>query len=126
MKQFDLENDTKIDSGFKIPDNYFEEFENKIMSQVFEKEVKVIPFFQKRSFWLSAVAAVFVIGLFTAVYLNYYQSSQTISEAYFDYDNSITIDEMADYLTDEDINKIEESLNIYNEETINYANEYLQ
>ena len=27
MKRFDLDNDPKIDSGFKIPEDYFEQFE---------------------------------------------------------------------------------------------------
>ncbi len=70
MKQFDLDNDPKIDSGFRIPENYFEQFETKIMSQISEKEVKVISIFETRKFWFSAVAAVFVIGLFTTMYLN--------------------------------------------------------
>jgi hypothetical protein len=45
MKQFDLDNDPKIDSGFRIPENYFEQFEAKIMSQLPEREVKVISLF---------------------------------------------------------------------------------
>jgi hypothetical protein len=126
MKQFDLENDDKINSGFKIPEHYFEQFENKIMNQISEKEVKVISLFEKRKFWLSAVAAVFVVGFLTVTYLNFSQNDQIIAEDYLAYDSSITTEEIAEHLTDEDINKIEESLNLYNDETTNYEKEYLQ
>jgi hypothetical protein len=126
MKQFDLENDDKINSGFKIPDDYFNQFESKIMTQISEKEVKVVSIFERRKFWLSAVAAVFAVGILTTVYLNFNQNDSIIAEDYFAYDNSITTEEIAEHLTDDDINKIEESLNLYDNETTDYAKEYLQ
>jgi hypothetical protein len=126
MKQFDLENDDKINSGFKIPDDYFNQFESKIMNQISEKEVKVVSIFERRKFWLSAVAAVFAVGILTTVYLNFNQNDSIIAEDYLAYDNSITTEEIAEHLTDDDINKIEESLNLYDNETTDYAKEYLQ
>lgn len=34
MKNFDLENNDKITTGFKTPENYFEQFEAKMMRQI--------------------------------------------------------------------------------------------
>ena len=48
MKTFKLENEPKIESGFKTPDHYFEDFSAKIMQQLPENEPKVISIFQKR------------------------------------------------------------------------------
>ena len=46
MKQFDLENNKEIKSGFKVPENYFEQFEAKMMAQIpVEKETKVVSLF---------------------------------------------------------------------------------
>ena len=34
MKEFKLENSTKIETGFKTPDNYFENFSEKVMQKL--------------------------------------------------------------------------------------------
>ena len=48
MKPFDIEHNEKITTGFKTPENYFEQFEAKMMAQIpVEKEVKVVSLFQK-------------------------------------------------------------------------------
>lgn len=35
MKKLDLDNDKKIDTGFKIPENYFDSFEDRLMQRIF-------------------------------------------------------------------------------------------
>ena len=46
MKPFDLESKNAIKSGFNVPDNYFEQFEAKMMEQIaVEKETKVVSLF---------------------------------------------------------------------------------
>jgi hypothetical protein len=125
MKQFDLDNDPKIDNGFRIPENYFEQFEAKIMSQLPEKEVKVISIFETRKFWFSAVAAVFVIGLFTTMYLNNIKTENISTEDYLACATTISTEDIIENLSDEDITAIEESLELYDQETKNYAKEYL-
>ncbi|SFB26948.1 hypothetical protein SAMN05660845_2308 [Flavobacterium swingsii] len=125
MKQFDLDNDPKIDSGFRIPENYFEQFETKIMSQISEKEVKVISIFETRKFWFSAVAAVFVIGLFTTMYLNNIKTENISTEDYLACATTISTEDIIENLSDDDITAIEESLDLYDQDTQNYAKEYL-
>jgi hypothetical protein len=125
MKQFDLDNDPKIDSGFRIPENYFEQFEAKMMSQLHEKEVKVISIFETRRFWFSAVAAVFVIGLFTTMYLNNTKTENISTEDYLACATTISTEDIIENLSDDDITAIEESLDLYDQDTQNYAKEYL-
>ena len=125
MKQFDLDNDPKIDNGFRIPENYFEQFEAKIMSKISEKELKVISIFETRKFWFSAVAAVFVIGLFTTMYLNNIKTENISTEDYLACATTISTEDIIENLSDEDITSIEESLDLYDQDTKNYAKEYL-
>ncbi|WP_394759650.1 hypothetical protein [Flavobacterium sp.] len=125
MKQFDLNNDPKIDSGFRVPENYFEQFEAKIMSQLPEREVKVISLFKTRKFWFSSVAAVFVIGLFITMYLNNTKTEDISTEDYLAYETSITTEDIIEHLSDDDITMIEKSLELYDQETENYAKDYL-
>ena len=125
MKPFNLHNDPKITSGFKIPEHYFEQFEAKMMQQISQKEVKVISIFETRKFWFSAVAAVFVIGLFTPMYLNN-SKTENISDADFlACQTTISTEDIIENLSDEDITAIEESLDLYDQDTKNYAKEYL-
>ena len=125
MKQFDLDSNPKINSGFRIPENFFEQFEAKIMNQISEKEVKVISIFETRKFWLSAVAAVFIIGLFTTMYLSNNTNENISAEDYLACETTISTEDIIENLSDDDITAMEESLDLYDQETKNYAQEYL-
>lgn len=125
MKQFDLNNDPKIETGFKIPENYFEQFEAKIMAQLPAKEVKVISIFQKRKFWYGAVAAVFVLGISVPLYLNSLKESTATTYEYLAQESNLTTDDIAMHLSDEDITEIEASLDLYTAENETYIKEYL-
>ena len=125
MKQFDLDNDPKIDSGFRIPENYFEQFEIKMMNQLSQKEVKVISIFETRKFWFSAIAAVFVIGFFTTMYLNNTKTENISNEDYLACATTISTEDIIENLSDDDITAVEESLDLYDQDTKNYAKEYL-
>lgn len=67
MKDSNLE-DIKMNNGFKIPDGYFENFENKIMNQIENEEPKVISIFRRKYFYVASIAATILLvigGLFT-------------------------------------------------------------
>jgi len=68
MKDFNINNEHKIDSGFKIPENYFENFSEKVLLKINKPEPKVISIFYKRKTWISSVAAVLVISLSVTLY----------------------------------------------------------
>ena len=63
MKTFKLQNEPKIETGFKTPDHYFENFSIKIMEQLPKNEPKVISIFQKRKTLIMMAAAVLVLAL---------------------------------------------------------------
>jgi len=67
MKTFKLDNEPKIKPGFKIPEDYFENFSSQLIQNLakeeIEKETKVISIFRKRKTILLAIAAVLVLGL---------------------------------------------------------------
>lgn len=67
MKTFKLDKEPKIDSGFKAPDNYFENFSANLLQKLSEEtiveETKVISIFRKRKSILMVAAAVLVLTL---------------------------------------------------------------
>ena len=71
MKPFDLENKNEIKSGFKVPENYFEQFEAKMMAQIQpESETKIVSIFYRKQVWMSAIAAVVLLAIAIPVYFN--------------------------------------------------------
>ena len=126
MKEFDLENNQKIESGFNIPDQYFESLEFKIMDQLTKNPVKVINLFKTRKFWIGSVAAILLIAITAIFYFNNSEISNTNTEEYLTYQTNLSTEDIVEHLTDDDILKIEASLNLYDTETVQYAKKYLQ
>ena len=130
MKRIDLHNDPKIETGFKIPESYFEDFESRIMEKISKEEPKVIPLWKKKTFWVGSVAAAVTICLGTWLY----QSNKTnntiengfATQQYLAYQNDITTEDIAAQLTDDDITSIEKDLGLYGVESETYINEYLK
>ena len=126
MKEIDLENNQKIESGFNIPDQYFESLEFKIMDQLTKNPVKVISLFETRKFWIGSVAAILLIAITALFYFNNSETSNTNTEEYLTYQTNLSTEDIVEHLTDDDILKIEASLNLYDTETVQYAKKYLQ
>ncbi|MDD2821540.1 MAG: hypothetical protein PHW29_09785 [Flavobacterium sp.] len=119
MKTFKLENEPKIESGFKTPDHYFEDFSAKIMQQLPENEPKVISIFQKRKNILFAVAAVLVLALMIPVYTTLSTNTKTLDETtlenYITYQSNVNQYDLISELELEDINKIKTTIPIEDE-----------
>ena len=132
MKNFDLENNDKITTGFKTPENYFEQFEAKMMQQIAaeqpaEKEVKVVSLFYKKQVWISAIAAVFLIAIAIPVYFNMAKESSldaSTIENYLAQQQNVGITELSKHLTDEDIIALEKNLSL-NESNPDAVEDYL-
>lgn len=94
MTPFKLDNGSKIESGFKIPDNYFENFQTtlieKLANEQIAQETKVISIFRKRKTILFAIAAVLVLALMIPKLYQSYSTSKDL--------DSTTIE---NYLTEE-------------------------
>ncbi len=115
MKEFKLENEPKITSGFKVPDSYFENLENSVFSKITEKETPVFTLFSKRNL-IFAAAAIFVIALSIPI-LNQSSISNTKIdevqlESYLIEQSNLSEDDIVDLLDEEKIQQIKLELNI--------------
>ena len=128
MKRFDLEHNKEIKSGFKVPENYFEQFEAKMMEQISnEKETKVVSLFYKKQVWISAIAAVFLLAIAIPVYFNMASESSldaTTIENYLAHQQNVGITELSKHLTDDDIIALEKNLSL-NESNPDAVEDYL-
>ena len=128
MKPFDLENKNEIKSGFKVPENYFEQFEAKMMAQIpVEKETKVVSLFNRKQVWISAIAALFLLAIAIPVYFNMASESNldaSTIENYLAQQQNVGITELSKHLTDDDIIALEKNLSL-NESNPDAVEDYL-
>ena len=128
MKQFNLENKKEIKSGFKVPENYFEQFEAKMMAQIpVEKETKVVSLFYRKQVWISSIAAVLLLAIAIPVYFNMAKENNLDAgtiEVYLSQQQGIGITELSKHLTDEDIAELENNLSL-NEVNSDAVEDYL-
>jgi hypothetical protein len=116
MKEFNLENEPKINSGFTCPDAYFDTFSGRILARIsYEKEVKVLSLSKSRKPWYYAVAAVIIMLLSIPIYNRLATNTDSIDSAaldnYLAY-HSISEDVIVDLLDQEDIDKMAMELNV--------------
>ena len=128
MKRFDLEHNKEIKSGFKVPENYFEQFEAKMMAQIpAQKETKVVSLFYRKQVWISAIAAVFLLAIAIPVYFNMASESNldaSTIENYLAQQQNVGITELSKHLTDDDIIALEKNLSL-NESNPDAVEDYL-
>ncbi len=121
MKEFDLHTN-RIKSGFEIPDNYFEKFENELMEKVATKaEPKVVSLFYRKQVWISAIAAVFVALFAIPFYFNSVSSSNLETATLENYlTTEFNTYDLVDKLTEEDIVALEGEVSLSNEAIEDY------
>lgn len=115
MKTFKLENETKIESGFKTPDNYFDNFSAKMMERLPMNEPKVISIFQKRKNLFLLIAAILVLALLVPTLYNYSTTQKSSMDAaalenYITYQTNVNQYDLINVLETEDINNIKISM----------------
>ena len=119
MKTFKLENEPKIKSGFKAPDNYFDDFSEKVLQQLNEKEVKVIPFYKRKKTISLAAAAVIAFALLIPIANNYKASVNDLDEVtlenYLSYHSNISQYDLIQTLDDSDIEKLGNNVTLEDE-----------
>ena len=110
MKTFKLENEPKIETGFKTPDHYFENFSIKMMEQLPKNEPKVISIFQKRKTLIMMAAAVLVLALMIPILspssINIKELDAAALENYITYQSNVNQYDLISVLETEDINNI--------------------
>ncbi len=131
MKDFNLNNE-KIESGFKVPEGYFEQFESKMLNQlVVKNEPKVISLWQNKRVWMTSIAAVLLISIALPVYFSMNDTNTSIVEdetieTYLAMQPTMTNYEIATELTNEDFASLEESLALNNDAVELYLEENYQ
>lgn len=122
MKPFKLDNEPRLNAGFKVPEGYFESLEDRVMEQLSLPEPKVIPLYRRRPVWASVAAAVVVMvgaGLF---YLNNSATpaDESAIENYLVYQGNISSYDIIQNLDDSDINALEKSMAVSDDAVIDY------
>jgi len=115
MKTFKLENEPKITTGFKTPDDYFDDFSAKVLQQINEtKDVKVIPIYKRKNVLSMLAAAVIFIGLLIPIVNNYNNTSKELDEAtletYLTYQSNLNQYDLIKELDTKDIDKLNKSV----------------
>ena len=119
MKDFKLDTNEKITSGFKIPDNYFDDFSEKVMQRLPKEEPKVISFYAKNKRWIYSAAAVLVLALSVPIVyqMQNNEAEMTSSEVenYLVNNTTLSDDDIINLLEQEDIDKLKEEAPIEKE-----------
>jgi hypothetical protein len=133
MNEFKLDNHPKIETGFKIPEHYFDTLSENINARLQTDEPKVISFYDRNKKTIYAVAAVLVLALcipfFTPSTTKITDIEQNAIEDYISYNTKITAYELAEYLDKEDIEKLKVDFEIHDdilEETLLYNTDFEQ
>ncbi|SDW32276.1 hypothetical protein [Flavobacterium degerlachei] len=109
MKEFKLENKPKIESGFKTPEHYFENFSEKLMQNLPANEPKIISIFQRRKKSLMIAAAILIMALMVPILYNT-TANKELDEAtlenYLSYQTNMTQFDLINVLESEDIDNI--------------------
>jgi hypothetical protein len=119
MKDFKLDTNEKITSGFKIPDNYFDDFSEKVMQRLPKEEPKVISFYARNKRWIYSAAAVLVLALSVPIVyqMQNKEAEMTSSEVenYLVNNTTLSDDDIVNLLEQEDIDKLKEEAPIEKE-----------
>jgi hypothetical protein len=115
MKPFTLDENNKIEHGFAVPENYFEQFELKEFPKT---EPKIFRFTDMKTKWTIAAAAVLLLGTTFTVYTFYPNSASQADtqsvENYILHEADISSYELAEYLNDNELNNLRLTTNASN------------
>lgn len=114
--KFTLSKHPKIESGFTVPDGYFDHFPDQVMNKIHLEEVKVMPLHSTSRRWYF-IAASLVVGLLSlTLYQKYQNKTQEVDvstlETYLAYNASISEEDIVNLLDVKDIEKMKLDLNI--------------
>lgn len=111
--KFSLDSSPKIETGFKVPNDYFDELQTSLSQKINEKEVQVIPLHRNKK-WYFAVAAIIIFSISISAYflLNNQTLQQDDVEEYLHYQSSISQEELYQVLDDQDVETLEKKLEL--------------
>lgn len=119
MKTFKLENQPKIKSGFQAPEHYFDDFSVKVLEQIKDREVKVVPMYRRKIVISLLAAAVVIIALMTPFINNYnnvtVELDEKALETYLAYQANLNQYDLLRELDNADMQGISESMGLEDE-----------
>ncbi|WP_428228600.1 hypothetical protein [Flavobacterium sp.] len=120
MKTFKLEEETKIATGFKTPEYYFDTLSAKVLQQINEqKKVKVIPIYRRKKVLFIVAAAVVVIAFMIPIVNNYNNTSKDLDEdtleTYLSYQSNLNQYDLIQKLDTKDIQALSQNVAIEDE-----------
>ena len=83
MENFKIDENSKIKTGFVVPENYFENLESSIFTTRDATKIKVISIFKQSKYWIAAIAAIFIFGIFISIYTNKTSQESYEEEEFF-------------------------------------------
>ncbi|RZJ67577.1 MAG: hypothetical protein EOO50_04650 [Flavobacterium sp.] len=123
MKPFDLENHPRIEPGFKAPENYFDDFEDRMFEKLETREVKVVPLFKKYRVAVYAAAAVLLLALLIPLFNSVSQPTElddATIENYLAYQSGINQFDLLTVLEPQDIEELKTEIPVADEAIEDY------
>ena len=116
MKNFNLENEPKIESGFTIPENYFNDFSEKVMQQLPSEKPKVISLYQSNKNWFLSAAAILIVSFTIPTYYLVQNNKNEVNtselESYILDHSTVSQDDIVDLLDENDLKEINVDYNL--------------
>ncbi|WP_116788015.1 hypothetical protein [Flavobacterium psychrotrophum] len=125
MKDFKIDEEDKMKTGFRVPEGYFDVFTERMMTQIAEQpEPKVLPLYRHMPVWFSAAAAfILLLGAGWFFMLNNQKTAQpddVTIENYLVYNSNVSTYDLTQQLNEQDIKQLESSLTINDDAVEDY------
>lgn len=116
MKNFNLENEPKIETGFTIPENYFNDFSEKVMQQLPSEKPKVISLYQSNKNWFLTTAAILIVSFTIPTYYLVQNNKNEVNaselESYILDHSTVSQDDIVDLLDENDLKEMNVDYNL--------------
>lgn len=120
MKDFRLDIEPRITSGFTTPDGYFDTFSNNILEKLPKQEKKMLSIFIFQKAWYFAAAAMLILLLSVPFYYKFHNKIEEVDtttlENYLASQSTLSEDEIVELLENEEVEKMKVDFNIKNNE----------
>ena len=116
MKNFNLENEPKIETGFTIPENYFNDFSEKVMQQLPSEKPKLISLYQSNKNWFLSAAAILIVSFTIPTYYLVQNNKNEVNaselESYILDHSTVSQDDIVDLLDENDLKEMNVDYNL--------------
>ena len=116
MKNFNLENEPKIETGFTIPENYFNDFSEKVMQQLPSEKPKVVSLYQSNKNWFLTAAAILIVSFTMPTYYLVQNNKNEVNaselESYILNHSTVSQDDIVDLLDENDLKEMNVDYNL--------------